>query len=205
MKRSEASYRFEIQMLRQELELARSRLEIADRQLDAAAPDGETGVRRVAITEVCRPAQKGSGASPIKRRSDPDPEIWPRQNRIAPPSMRPTPGKANPTLESEDLRVVGFSVCGLGAAATAQIVSRIAGLQTENRDFIPVFLTDSLDSSIFREQGFVFEYIPGPGARRRLEGRYAWKHYASARLELLREKYGLCDVITFGPVSFGSQ
>ena len=203
MKRSFASLIAEIERLREQLESAHSRIDIFER-VQADDTKHQTRNRKVCYVDVCHPAQACQKTEPGQVKK-PDSAIWPRERHSRPPALRPTPGRSNPTLASEDIRVVGFSVCGLSAAVIAHIVSMIADLQDTKRDFIPVFLTDSLETSVFGECGFVFEYLPGQGPLRRLQGTSSWEDFAASRLELLRAKYGLSDVISFGPVKFGSH
>lgn len=82
------------------------------------------------------------------------------------------------------------------------IVEMLEKKQQHNRDFIPVFLTDSMEFDIFRSRGFAFEYLPSPGARM-VNGTVPWSVYAHKRLQLLMQKWNLARVITFGSDEFG--
>ncbi|HLB79991.1 MAG TPA: hypothetical protein VJJ77_05765, partial [Dongiaceae bacterium] len=97
--------------------------------------------------------------------------------------------------------MLGIAVCGLGRIEREAVVDLIDRQQRSSRDFIPVFLTDSTDFEPFRSRGYVFEYLPPP-PRRRLRGTASWREYAAERLELLRRKWNIAQVVTFGPHEF---
>jgi hypothetical protein len=205
MKRSEASYRFEIERLREELELAYSRLEVAEQAGKDSVAVESAKPARVCFMDVCRAARPTDPHFP-PRPSGGFPTLWALDRHRLPPALKPTPGRARPTLSTGAQRVVGFSVCGLSDEALEAVVATIARLQDARRDFIPVFLTDCLTTRIFRERGFAFEFFPADKKGvRRLEGTAPWAEYALARRELLEAKYGLSEIVTFGPLPFGSQ
>ena len=54
---------------------------------------------------------------------------------------------------------VGVSVLGLRGADLEHVVAEVAREQAANRDFKPVFLTDSPDFSSFVSRGYSFEYL----------------------------------------------
>lgn len=54
---------------------------------------------------------------------------------------------------------VGVSVLGLRGADLERVVAEVAREQAANRDFKPVFLTDSPDFSSFVSRGYSFEYL----------------------------------------------
>jgi hypothetical protein len=82
------------------------------------------------------------------------------------------------------------------------VVETIVGQQTLLRDFIPVFLTDSVDFEVFRRHGFVWEYFPDAEERARYDGTLSWAAYGAVRRELLRRKWGLDEVVAIGAVPF---
>jgi hypothetical protein len=82
------------------------------------------------------------------------------------------------------------------------LVEFIEQHQSQDRSFVPVFLTDSTAAHVFRSRGFIFEYLP-PLHRVRLRGSKPWADYAAERRRLLARKWGMADIITFGDVTFG--
>jgi hypothetical protein len=89
-------------------------------------------------------------------------------------------------------QVVGISVMGLKGAELEQTVAGIAGQQSQQANFKPVFLTDQPDFSPFVSRGYAFEYISGfrsyleadPEARR------------NERVAALVRKWGLSDIVS---------
>ena len=57
--------------------------------------------------------------------------------------------------------IVGISVLGLRGNSLEQVVAEVAREQAANRDFRPVFVTDSPDFSSFVSRGYSFEYVSG--------------------------------------------
>ncbi len=128
---------------------------------------------------------------------------WPTSN-AAPRALVPNPGWACYALRGRVRKVIGISVCGLRRKVIAHIVGMIAAQQRESGDFIPLFLTDSSDFDLFRDHGFVFEYLPGPDKRAKLAGVRSWAAYAAERREFLRRKWDLSQIVVFGPMEFGT-
>src|SRR4030095_17255965 len=100
------------------------------------------------------------------------------------------------------LRVSVPPVCVARRGEREPIVEFVEQHQSQDRRFVPVFLTDSTEANIFRRRGFVFEYLPPPD-RVRLRGSKSWADYAAERRRLLARKWGMADIITFGDVTFG--
>jgi hypothetical protein len=152
---------------------------------------------------VLRPPAKSDAAAgrPDRDRSDRG-EWWPTLGRPKRPLV-PNAGWRNATLQARAEKVIGVSVCGLGRSELEQAVALVAAQQAAQRDFIPVFLTDSTDFDVFREHGYVFEYLPAHGERAACADVKAWDDYAAERRALIEKKWGLDRIISFGPREFG--
>ena len=129
-------------------------------------------------------------------------EWWPSHEVPGTP-MVPTAGWRNYTLQRKAPKVIGISVCGLSQAQLESAVSSIAAAQSQQRDFVPVFLTDSKHFDVFRRHGFVWGYLPGPDCRARYGGSMSWTEYARSRRELLKRKWGLDKIVVIGRSEFG--
>jgi hypothetical protein len=131
----------------------------------------------------------------------PDQAFWPTPAEDGRPLV-PAPGLRAYALKGMPLKVIGISVCGFSREEIEPLVEFVEQHQSQDRRFVPVFLTDSTEANIFRRRGFVFEYLPPP-ARVRLRGSKSWADYAGERRRLLARKWGMADIITFGEVTFG--
>lgn len=127
---------------------------------------------------------------------------WPRGDGAARPLV-PNAGWQNYGLHGWVDKVIGVSVCNLPRQVVAGIVDSIAAQQARSRDFVPVFLTDSTDFDLFRRHGFVFEYLPDGNRRSCCSGTQDWSDYAAQRRALLEQKWGVAEVVCFGPLEFG--
>jgi hypothetical protein len=82
------------------------------------------------------------------------------------PEKAPHPMVPNPGWESYGIgppaNVIGFSLCGMKIEDMEQAVELVRAAQRQEFTFVPVFLTDHADLSIFRKHGFVAEYLPEP-------------------------------------------
>lgn len=217
----------ELYYLRQHLELRHRRAEVVERRLrkvlkeaglasetvyiDDRIPPCEgrdpvdastTGDGSVAAGE--RGAFEATGLFPnefSQTRAETDPSWWPRLGVDDAPSIQPTPGWGCYSIRKDVRKVLGVVVCGMTRAEMELTVETVANAQSRSLDFIPVFLTDSMDFDIFLWHGFVFEYLPREG--KRTAGTKTWEDYVSERLELLKQQYGITQVIKFGKTAFG--
>ena len=101
-------------------------------------------------------------------------------------------------------KVLGISVYGMEREQLARVVELVARQQRKARDFIPVFLTSSMDLELFRAYGFVFEYLPAADAHRVHSSTMSWQDYVARRLELVSRKWNITRVICFGPQAIGT-
>jgi len=149
------------------------------------------------------PARLDSAAPHRRNKAPlPDPAWWPAERKIE-RALIPTPGLPCFGIGGRVDKVVGISVCGFQRTELTQVIDMIAAQQARQRDFIPLFLTDSTDFDLFRRYNFVFEYFPAPDRRLNSIGAEEWQSYSTRRRQLLARKWGLSHVITFGPRSFG--
>jgi hypothetical protein len=162
---------------------------------EAADTTGQTGETLPARTADAAPHRRVK--APL-----PDPAWWPAERKIE-RALIPTPGLPCFGIGGQTDRVVGISVCGFTRDELSQVIDMIAEQQMRQRDFIPLFLTDSTDFDLFRRYNFVFEYFPSAERRQPTIGAEEWRGYAARRRQMLSRKWGLAHVITFGPRAFG--
>jgi hypothetical protein len=113
------------------------------------------------------------------------------ENGIAP--LDPSPGLRCLTAVRAPIRI-GFQLFGLDSDRVAEAVSKVEERQLRERDFIPVFVTDNSDFSIFRSRGYVFEHIP-PAIANASSRQRAKRRILKDRLELIKAKWNLRDIV----------
>jgi hypothetical protein len=203
MARSPGSMGQELNQLRETVENAYYRQRTVEQRLRAVLQQAGRSAIRIEVFDVVGANGRKTSAPPPQR-PELSPNIWPRA-RKAGKTMRPTPGLANLTMTDSRLPVVGVSVCGFEPVQLDQIVSMIAEKQLADQDFVPVFLTDSLHAEIFRKHRYAFEYFPMSMKDRKLQGTKPWEQYADARLDFIKQKYGIERIIAFGKSPFGKR
>jgi hypothetical protein len=114
------------------------------------------------------------------------------------PALRPHPGNSCLTLRNSGYRLLGLAALQIPDERLEGIVGYFARWQRQAMNFVPVFVTDSLRFDLFRRYGFVFEYIPGPKDRAELQGSRSWEEYVADRLELIKAKWGLRELVNLG-------
>ena len=135
----------------------------------------------------------------IKHQANALGEQWWPTGRTEPQPLIPQTGWSNYTMRPKSTKALGISTCGMSRKKRRHIVEMIARRQARDRDFRPVFLTDSLDFSVLISFGFTVEYMrPKPETPSS-----AWTRYATARHEFVIQKWGLQEIIQFGPTPFG--
>ena len=180
---------------REIIELLSVRERCLTRALQAAA--GATGASGAA--EAFEGAAPADRASELPPRLDARAAAWPRvasrlpvfPARLQP--LAPTPGWVSFSRHRAPLRI-GFLVGGMSAAEVEEAVAEVEMRQVRQRDFIPVFITDGTDMLPFLSRGYVAEAVPSPAARRRSGGPDT-SRYWRARIELIRSKWALDDVV----------
>lgn len=211
----------ETRRLHTQIENQARHIEAVERRLREAL--GEKGVasktveildampRRPTSADVRHPAIPRTGPRELRSTQPPAPVPWETANRpwwpsarAAPPPLQPTPGWGCYTLRGRVGKVLGISVYGMEREQLASVVELVARQQRKARDFIPVFLTSSMDLELFRAHGFVFEYLPGADAHRVHSSSMSWEDYVARRLELVSRKWNITRVICFGPQAIGS-
>ena len=200
MKNNSPAQTKELGLLRERVESQNCHIATLERQLRTLLTT--TGLGPVSVQALAPAASaKRWRATPAARKPAPDREFWPTPEDDSRPLV-PAPGLRAYALKGMPLKVIGISVCGFSREEIEPLVEFIEQHQSQDRSFIPVFLTDSTAANIFRSRGFVFEYLPPP-ERVRLRGSKAWADYAAERRGLLARKWGMVDIITFGDVTFG--
>jgi hypothetical protein len=190
----------EMRGLRERVESQNCHIAMLERQLRTLL--GTTGLGPVSVQALAPAATpKHWRATPATRRPAPDQAFWPTPEENGRPLV-PAPGLRAYALKGVPLKVIGISVCGFSRDEIEPLVEFVEQHQSQDRRFIPVFLTDSTAANIFRRRGFVFEYLPPPD-RVRLRGSKSWADYAAERRRLLARKWGMADIITFGDITFG--
>jgi hypothetical protein len=179
----------ETRQLRETIELLSRKVETLERRL-ASTPGIKRGVKTREIRYV--------GAWPQWRRMTIDAASTPRGRlpfSINAPALRPHPGNSCLTLKNSGYRLLGLGAFQIPDDRLEGIVDYFARWQRQAMNFVPVFVTDSLRFDLFRRYGFVFEYIPGPNDRAELQGGRSWEEYVTDRLELIKSKWGLREVV----------
>lgn len=117
------------------------------------------------------------------------------QERPAPP-LRPSPGWENLSLADKPCKVIGYLAFGFGPAELERIVDMVSREQRRLQNFVPLFITDSLQFDLFRVRGYVVEHIPagdplnyGAGLGIALR----------RRMQTIVQKWGVGAVVQFGP------
>lgn len=110
--------------------------------------------------------------------------------------LRPSPGWENLSLADKPCKITAYLVFGFERAELERIVEMVSREQRRRQDFVPLFITDSLQFDLFRVRGYVVEHIAahdglnyGPGlalAQRR-------------RMQMIMQKWGVGSVVQFGP------
>ena len=99
-------------------------------------------------------------------------------------ALVPTPGWASLSLQRHNSRVIGFIVFGMTGDKLDRTVDLISVSQRASMNFIPLFLTDSVDFSSFRKHGYVLEFMSA-----------AEVSNPKGRLDYLRRKWGIRSII----------
>ena len=199
--RSAAGLTAELNQLREALENAYQRNRHVETRLRELLRATKLEPPMIEVFDVFGPSPR-KPQSPPKRHHPPAGAAW-LQSRGESVPLRPTPGHANLTLKDAELASVGFSVCGFADEELERIVAAVAAKQTADRNFAPVFLTDSTATHIFRRHRFVFEYFPMTAEAQKLVGVENWRAYAAARLAFIKCKYALTEIVVFGKTGFG--
>ena len=113
------------------------------------------------------------------------------EDGIAP--LDPSPGLRCLTAVRVPIRI-GFQLFGLDSDRVEEAVSKVETRQLRERDFIPIFVTDNSDFSVFRSRGYVFEHIPSSIANAKKDQR-SKRRILKQRLEFIKAKWDLRDII----------
>ncbi len=115
-------------------------------------------------------------------------------DRPAPP-LRPSPGWENLSLADKPCKVIGYLAFGFGRPELERIIDMVSREQRRLQNFVPLFITDSLQFDLFRLRGYVVEHIPGgdpfnhgPGLGVELR----------RRMQAIVEKWGVGALVQFG-------
>lgn len=119
-----------------------------------------------------------------------------------PLALSARPGKTAHELTGTRTATIGIAVFGLTTPELAAVVETIRMSQRRDPPFVPVFLTNSMDTTAIRVEGFVFEYFPCRRLRRRTLKRRDVDNYFLDKLRFLLMKWGITEVICFGDDKF---
>ena len=89
---------------------------------------------------------------------------------------------------------MGFLLFDMDGPGMEEAVSKVEERQLRERDFIPVFVTDTGDFGVFRSRGYVFEYIP-PSIANASSNQRTKRRILKDRLELIKAKWNLSDIV----------
>ena len=181
---TQAALAAELKQLRSAVE----RYSRANRTLGALvreAIDPEHKTRYVEIAPNLPPAP----ISQHPRRTAPAHDAsWPTGPRRPDQPLVAHPGDECASSAGDMTETVGISVLGLRGADLEGAVAEIAWEQAKNRDFRPVFLTDSPEFSSFTSRGYCFEYLSG------FRG-YLQSGDQSERRDAIAAKWGIARLI----------
>lgn len=121
---------------------------------------------------------------------------WARDRERELRPLAPVPGHA--ARSAAVFRSIGFLLIALAPEPLAEIVRSVVPMQRKRRPFAPVFITDAADLEIFDAYGFVVEKLHDRAQHAVLGVGERWEDYARRRLDLLRRKWGLGEIIPFG-------
>jgi len=89
---------------------------------------------------------------------------------------------------------IGFKLFGANDHDAERAVELVERRQIRSRDFAPVFVTDLADLEPFRRRGYVVEFLPKT-VTRAAGGSPDVERYLKRRLELIKAKWGLRDLV----------
>lgn len=180
--------------LRELIEMLAGRSALAGRSDSAAGTATE-----IKGFEVFAPFEEQRMTSPRSGIGPASPETIIHDNRWFPvygqevKPLDPSPGWRCLAAHGAQIRL-GFDLRGIDEDLIESAVVEIEERQLSDRDFIPVFITDSPDFDVFRFRGYVFEYVPAAISRAPAKHR-AECRYLKQRLELIKAKWNLRDII----------
>jgi len=181
--------RAELKKLRERAEGLARKTEILERRLSTTIPEGDVSSTTVGFV----------GDWPKRQAIDLQfdngkPDVATAESPESHAVLRPYPGHACLSLYDEEPITTGFSAIGLRGGKLAAFVDYIAEKQRLQRNFVPVFLTDSTEFHLFRRHGFVFEYIPSPSDRQLAGGAYSWDRRIAERTAFFKRKWGVEEI-----------
>ena len=186
----------EITKLQRRLELLTQKLESLEGILARLAPAAQAPAVTVRFSGVWRQAgQRADANGPEPIRSSVKRYLSYRDSTV----LRPYPGHACLSLASLPVTISGFVVMGFDPASLALAVDQIAKIQREKLDFIPVFITDSVDFGSFRKHGYVLEFIPSPQMSATISGTSSLSDRMTFRLAEIKEKWGIQEMFDLSP------
>ena len=107
--------------------------------------------------------------------------------------LDPSPGFRCMSSHQAPIRM-GFQLLGLESQEIEHAVAEVESRQLELRDFIPLFVTDNNDFSVFLSRGYAFEYIP-PSLVAALRKQGSSGRVLDDHLDLIKAKWNLRDVV----------
>jgi glycosyltransferase involved in cell wall biosynthesis len=99
-------------------------------------------------------------------------------------------------LADKPCKVIAYLVFGFERAELEQILEMISREQRRAQDFVPLFITDSLQFDLFRIRGYVVEHIPAKDLLNYGAARAAAQR---RRMQMILRKWGVDAVVQFGP------
>lgn len=115
------------------------------------------------------------------------------------PSARPGPASEAPshTTNSTCRRPVLVTVLGLSGRSLVEVLELVLR-KADSTQTAPIFVTDSIDFSPFRQRRLRFEYLPDRDRQQRFAPALDWDLYLRRRYALLGDKWQAQSVISFG-------
>lgn len=116
------------------------------------------------------------------------------------PFLTVAPGRLVDDQDPRSSPVVLFLVLGRDNTALAALVEQVATLEYAQRDFRPLFLTDSTALHLFRRHDYAVEHLPSArawGGSDDPTSDEAWLPFVTRRLESIVETYGPSTFIVY--------
>lgn len=100
--------------------------------------------------------------------------------------------------QSGKVPVTMIVTLGLGPEELRDAVDAVAWQQTMHHSFVPLFVTDSTDGSVFRRHGYLYEYVMPYEAWASFSDPELWPDFVSSRLAEIADTYRPASVSTVG-------
>lgn len=172
----------------QQLEIDRLRATIARMEDSEAFRIGHRITRAVRLV-----THRGRG--PLVERREPRPGVAAETPAVPQLTVPPGPERLGPLNDGHATTLI--VAWGLEAGDLAALVDDVAALQSMQRHFKPLFVTDSDHAEAFRRHDFAFEHIPSHDDWTRHHPRHEWRDFVDTRIAWLLATYHPTRVLVY--------